>query len=277
MAASRSPSPLTRLVPILLRLYPRDWRARYEDELASVLAETRLTPAAVLDVALAVLDARLSRDYPSEAGAGRKARRPMLDRLAPLAIVLGGLFVATFIAVFLAAGSPPGYEVAGPMLIFFYIVPFAVGLLAGGIGGIALGRLGRDPVARGLGLLASASGLALAVAILLLFTVGDAAWAPLSLTMPAFALASGLLGLRILTAGTGPRLQGVLLTAGLAAALAWTVGWYLGESSAAFSAQRTAEIIQTVGFGVVFAGWLTAGLLDLRGEARADGQRVSAA
>jgi hypothetical protein len=272
-----SPSPISRLVPILLRLYPPDWRARYEEELVSLLAERALTPSAVLDIALAALDARLNRDYPSQAGAGRKVRRPMLDRLAPLATVLGGVFVTTFIVVFLAAGSPAGYETDGLMLVLFYAVPLGVGLLSIGIGGIALGRLGEDPVARGLALLASASGLGLAVAIALLFLVGDAAWAPLSLAMPAFALASGLLGLRLLAAGAGARLQGLLLTTGLVAAFAWTLGWYLEGSSATASAHEMASLVQTVGFGVVFVGWLTVGLVDLRDETRPDAQRVSAA
>lgn len=261
-----SPTRFSPLIPILVRLYPPDWRARYGAELGSVLADTALTPSAVLDIALGALDARMSRDYPSEAGAGRKVRRPMLDRLAPVAIVLGGVFMATFIVLFLAVGSPEGPD-SGGLLPLFYIVPFAVGVLAVGIGGIALGRLGRDPVARGLGLLASASGLVLAVAILLLFVVGDIAWASLSIVMPAFALASGLLGLRMLATGTDARLQGGLLLAGLVAAGAWTVGWYLGEASASgSSAQAMAGLIQTLGFGITFVGWLAVGLLGLRGN-----------
>ncbi len=274
MAAS--PSPISRLIPILVRLYPPDWRARYEQELVALLADTVLTPSAVLDIALGALDARLSRDYPSEAGAGRKVRRPMLDRLSPLAIVLGGVFVTTFIVVFLAAGSPDGFDTDGLMLLLFYVVPLGVGLLAIGIGGMALRRLSEDPVARGLGLLASASGLALAVAISLLFFVGDVAWASLSLLMPAFALASGLLGLRILTARPEARLQGVLLTAGLVAAFAWAVGWYVEGSSATSSAQEMASLVQTLGFGVLFVGWLAVGLLELRGDKASAVVRVSA-
>ncbi len=274
MAAS--PSPISRLIPILVRLYPPDWRARYEEELASLLADTVLTPSAVLDIALGALDARMSRDYPSEAGAGRKVRRPMLDRLAPLAIVLGGVFLAMFIAVFLAAGSPEGYPSSGLMLLLFYIVPIAVGILAIGIAGISLRRLSDDPVARGLGLLASAFGLALAGAILALFFVGGVAWASLSLLMPTFALASGLLGLRMLVASPGARLKGLLLTAGLVAAFAWTVGWYLEGSSVTRSAQEMASLLQTLGFGVLFVGWLAVGLLDLRGDRVPTAGRVSA-
>ncbi len=267
MAAS--PSPISRLITILLRLYPPDWRARYGVELAALLAETALTPSTVLDIALAALDAHLSRDYPSEAGAGRKVRRPMLNRLAPLAIVLGGVFLAMFIlviVVFLAISSPEGPDTSGFVLLAFYVVPFAVGALAIGIAGITVRWLGGDPLSRALGLLASAFGLALAAAIFALFFVGDVAWAPLSLLMPAFALASGLLGLRMLTAARGARLQGVLLTAGLVAAVAWTIGWYLEGSSVASGAQETASLLQTLGFGLLCVGWVAVGLLDLRGD-----------
>jgi hypothetical protein len=274
MAAS--PSPISRLIPILVRLYPPDWRARYEDELMSLLADAVLTPSAVLDVALAALDARLSRDYPSEAGAGRKVRRPMLNRLSPLAIVLGGVFLAMFIVVFLAVGSPEGPDSSGLMLLAFYVVPFAVGVLAIGIGGITLRRLAADPISRAFGLLASAFGLALAAAIFALFFVGDVAWAPLSWLMPAFALSSGLLGLRMLTAGPEARLQGLLLTAGLVAAFAWTVGWYLEGSLVTGSAQEMASLLQTLGFGVLCVGWLAVGLLYLRGDIVSTAGRVSA-
>ena len=155
-------------------------------------------------------------------------------------------------------------------------MPFAVGLLAVGIGGVALGRLGPDPVARALGLVASAFGLGLAVAIFAMFSIGDIGWVWLSLLMPAFALASGLLGLRILTAGPEARLQGVLLTAGLVAAFAWTVGWYVEGSSARGSAQEMASLVQTLGFGVLFVGWLAVGLLELRCDSVSTARQVSA-
>jgi hypothetical protein len=151
-----------------------------------------------------------------------------------------------------------------------------MGVLAVGIGGIALRRLGRDPVALVLGLLASAFGLALAAAIFALFHLDDVAWAPLSLLMPAFGLASGLLGLRILTARPEGRLQGVLLTAGLVAALAWAIGWYLEGSSASGGAQEVATLVQTLGFGVLCVGWLALGLIDLRGDEASAVGRVSA-
>ncbi len=106
--------------------------------------------------------------------------------------------------------------------------------------------------------------------------MGDVAWAPLSLLMPAFALASGLLGLRMLTAGPETRLQGALLTAGLVAAVAWTIGWYLEGPSTTGSAQEMATLVQTLAFGVLSVGWLAVGLLDLRGDSVSTVGRVSA-
>lgn len=41
----------------LLRLYPRDWRDRYEEEMLEVLEQHKITPATVLDLLLGALDA----------------------------------------------------------------------------------------------------------------------------------------------------------------------------------------------------------------------------
>ena len=44
----------------ILRLYPRRWRERYGDEMAAMLADVRLTPAAVLDLVAGAIDARVT-------------------------------------------------------------------------------------------------------------------------------------------------------------------------------------------------------------------------
>jgi hypothetical protein len=44
---------------LLIALYPRDWRARYGEELEGLLAERRLSPAIVFDLLGGALDARL--------------------------------------------------------------------------------------------------------------------------------------------------------------------------------------------------------------------------
>src|SRR5579884_1814540 len=43
-----------------LRLYPRDWRARYGDEFAALLEDYPLTPYALFDLFLGALDAHLT-------------------------------------------------------------------------------------------------------------------------------------------------------------------------------------------------------------------------
>ncbi|HTT50386.1 MAG TPA: hypothetical protein VMH35_03140 [Streptosporangiaceae bacterium] len=40
------------LIRLLVALHPRDWRERYGEEFAALLEDTRLTPAAVLNVAV---------------------------------------------------------------------------------------------------------------------------------------------------------------------------------------------------------------------------------
>ena len=55
-------SQVQRWAPQLLRLYPHAWRDRYGDEMASVLAEHRVTYWTALDLILGALDAHLHGD-----------------------------------------------------------------------------------------------------------------------------------------------------------------------------------------------------------------------
>jgi hypothetical protein len=48
------------ILTMLIRLYPRRWRKRYEDEFAALLEEIPLTPLTVLDLLLSALDAHLN-------------------------------------------------------------------------------------------------------------------------------------------------------------------------------------------------------------------------
>ena len=48
---------MSRLVRWLLRLYPREWRARYEEELVAMLEERPTSVADLFDTALCALDA----------------------------------------------------------------------------------------------------------------------------------------------------------------------------------------------------------------------------
>jgi hypothetical protein len=53
----------------LLRLYPRAWRRRYEDEFAALLEHHPTSPRLILDIILGAIDAHL---WPQVSAAGRE-------------------------------------------------------------------------------------------------------------------------------------------------------------------------------------------------------------
>src|SRR3954454_22898651 len=54
------------LLTTLLRLYPRAWRARYEDEFTALLEQDRSSLIDVIDIALGALDAHLRPQVTAE-------------------------------------------------------------------------------------------------------------------------------------------------------------------------------------------------------------------
>jgi hypothetical protein len=90
----------TRLAVAALRLYPRDWRARYGDEVAGLLERRRPRLADALDLARGAVDARLHPSQPS--------------RLPGLAAVTGGAIWTLWSIGTLASPTPPdwpGYSI----------------------------------------------------------------------------------------------------------------------------------------------------------------------
>jgi hypothetical protein len=65
-----------KLEVFLLRLYPREWRARYEDEFMALLEQARSSPLDMADMALGALDAHL-RPQVTAASVGIERRRIM--------------------------------------------------------------------------------------------------------------------------------------------------------------------------------------------------------
>jgi hypothetical protein len=248
MAASRiQPTPIS----ILLRLYPRSWRARYADELVALLADTGLTPTIVLDVVLGALDARWSGDYPDNAGEDRKVRRPMVDRLAALLTAAGGAFFT--ILMVLAMSAPPP-ETSTLYTAWLLGIPVAMAALALGIAGLSLGWLRDDPIERMLGLATSGFAGGILIAILFLFFVGDAGYDAAMFVFPGFAVATGLVGLRIALSRRDRLPGGVLLAAGAIATSTW-VGAVLTNGSPEVTA---------LSFGIVTVAWGLVGLARLR-------------
>jgi len=252
MAASPK---LPTLVPFLLRLYPRGWRARYADEFAQLLADAALTPAMVLDIVVSALDARWSGDYPAAAGDERKVRRPMIDRLAALLTAAGGIVFAGFILVILVASPAEGSSAEFVLLMSFPIAMAAVGI---GIAGLSLSWLGRDPLGRLLGLVASAFAAGITLSILYLFFVGDAGFDALDVLFPGFAIATGLLGLRNVLLQQERRAGLVLLVAGAVGSVLWLSAALLPLPDVA------QEDITSVNFVIATVAWGLVGMLRLR-------------
>lgn len=74
----------------LLRLYPRDWRGRYEAEVAALLEEQRASPAVILDLLRGALDAHLRPQLGPTGGRGQWWVPPGFRRAVPTAGQRGG-------------------------------------------------------------------------------------------------------------------------------------------------------------------------------------------
>ncbi|GHO48077.1 hypothetical protein [Ktedonospora formicarum] len=75
----------------LLKLYPRTWRERYEDEMLAVLEQHDATPMTLLDLLFGAIDARLDPHY--------RNRQSLFASLSPRQIVIAFVTIlATFTA-----------------------------------------------------------------------------------------------------------------------------------------------------------------------------------
>jgi hypothetical protein len=246
------PSYPTR-ISILLRLYPRGWRTRYADEFAALLAGTALTPAKVLDIVLCALDTRWSGDYPTTAGDDRKVRHPMVDRLAALLTAAGGTLFAALMVIVVVA--PPQED--NPTYIAWLLgLPMAMALLALGIAGLSLGWLGGDPIGRALGLVASGLAALTTLSILYLYFVGEEGFEAAILLLPGFAVASGMVGLRIALLRHDGLAGLVLVAAGVLASGGWLLMALLFSGAA--------SVVAPLNVGIATVAWGFVGLLRLR-------------
>lgn len=194
----------------LLALYPSGWRARYEPEVAWILAQEPLTLRGRLDLVRGAIDAHLHPDEPS----------PLPIAAA---IAAGGLLAAHAIVISLQPAPPdwPGYlEESLPLvgLGVAVLLPALVGLwLKLGDGDGALGRIGISLAIAGH--LAWLAALALAA---LRIEYGALTAVTSSVAMAGAAL------LGVALAGAGRLRLGILLAvAGLAGLAPPAFGWPL--------------------------------------------------
>ncbi len=180
---------------LLIRLYPRSWRSRYEAEFAELLEERRLGLPDILDIVRAAMDARL---YPQvRLGDGRAASEPSVrvPRLGSLGAVLGGAMLAVMNLVpftgfgALTAALPDWLQFLLPL--FFLVAILGLHSLSRGRTG-TLGRAGA-----GLILL----GLVSMIAGMLSLAYSDALWALVFAGLLGTFFGFVLFGIAVMRAG----------------------------------------------------------------------------
>jgi hypothetical protein len=95
---------------LLIRLYPRRWRRRYEDEYLALLEAERWSPGLVLDVVRHAFAARLDPYPPGEVSVMSSRRLQGLSAIAALALVLPAAVLLA--SAFARAAQPAQYEPA---------------------------------------------------------------------------------------------------------------------------------------------------------------------
>lgn len=118
----------------ILRLYPRDWRERYGDELAALLEEHPASPLDQLDLIRGALDARLHPQVPG-ADVAPEQEIPMNQKQLGVVAAIGGIaWILTVVALFVAPATRGGDRDTS-----LAILGLALGIA---MTGIALGELG---------------------------------------------------------------------------------------------------------------------------------------
>ena len=224
----------------LVRLYPRAWRTRYEDEFLALLEAAPPTRNIRLDIARGALDAHLHPAEPS---------------LVPgLSAVLGGGLWVLATGPIAALPTPPdwpGYVLDSLPLAIVAVVVLTIAVIGvwlreDGHGGVVGRRLGRAGV-----VLAVAGHVAWAGALLGVLA-GLGYGAPVAIVSTIAGLGTVLVGLALAAAGDWP-LAGLVL----GAPILLVVPPWLVPSPAAWLA-----------FGAI---WIGIGLLELFGRSRVIG------
>jgi hypothetical protein len=228
----------------LLRLYPRDWRDRYEDEFLSLLAERPPDVRDRFDIVRGAIDARIRPQVRRGAGDPNPEtpRASASSRALGWLVVLGA--VPWFAGFVVAANGPVVVDGYGTYRDGSAALPF--GILA-----FVLLGAGLVQVARMLPHGSDAGGLAASAA-----AVCGVLWAMMPWVIPLFAIASvGYIGLAVVArrSGVWGRTDAAVLVAGISIAWVVLVLGLLGRTS-------TTDYAPYLAFWVVMASvWLAVG------------------
>ncbi len=253
---------------LLLRLYPADWRARYEEEFLAVLEQRSLSPFDVFDITLGALDARLR---PAAVALSLEPRRfvPVQTRTGGFAAIAGGILVLLMLAIgFLLpdAGSIAAwvYPVAAvalltallglsavqgrrnPALVWTAVALPIAGLLLGLTGMVASGISGERPI------VGSWSGWELWFMGTIGTVIGSVLFAAATVAVKVFSRAAALsllagsvtivvIGLPV-SMGLGGDSMGLLVPVAAIGVILFGLGWiWLGVAAAVVRAPQPAD------------------------------------
>jgi hypothetical protein len=227
----------------LLRLYPRAWRRRYEDEFLALLECRPPTPLSVLDIVLGAVDAHVHREIPTDVVTTerRSGRSWLMNR---------NLFTAYGDAVGLEAG------------LAVVLVPLMLGAVIAATLGLAR-RSHRSRLAN-LGALIAGIGAVASVGALALIALNERLGGLDGWNVGMLTVGALLAGQAIVAASAwhrAPRPGLVLLVAGSA----WIV---IGMAYMQLS-DNWVDGLVAPGWAVVAAGWVFIGITALRSPAPA--------
>jgi hypothetical protein len=220
----------------LVRLYPRAWRDRYEDEFMALLAERPLSAGDIVDTLRGAVDAHLHPQATNEP-------QPWTHRLPGL-LALGGGLTWTAAAVLLAVDATYGA---------WGIYPIAMVLMFSSLPGDYMMVHGRR-IALGLGVVGLSA---------LLFNILQWPGALLAILVAYVVALGGMLTLAAIRAGIGPRERWTLLAVTIAVQVAATVPFAMGSVTITGIWAVIGTLANFVPFGVA---WSLLGLrLAIRG------------
>lgn len=123
----------------LIRLYPRKWRRRYEDEFMCILENRDISFREVIDVIINAIDARFLDLVEGMINMNKKIHDIMFDSIVARYLIIGSaMSIGLFGGYWISKSIPEFLEIQPKLLL---IIGVGMGLFVGYIVGVARGIL----------------------------------------------------------------------------------------------------------------------------------------
>lgn len=123
----------------LIRLYPKKWRQRYEDEFLDILENRDMSFRELIDVIINAMDARFLDLVEGMINMNKKIHDIMFDSIVARYLIIGSaMFIGLFGGYWISKSIPEFLEIQPKLLL---IIGVGMGLFVGYIVGVARGIL----------------------------------------------------------------------------------------------------------------------------------------